>query len=68
MAHATESEPNGTMTPDSNSNDQLAVPSKRKRDSQDEPPAVEQKPAAPRRWPAGDQRDLVKSYFEVLTR
>ncbi|XP_044722156.1 uncharacterized protein HRG_05071 [Hirsutella rhossiliensis] len=72
MAHATAPEPNGAMTPDSDSNDQLAVPSKRKRDSGDEPPAeakhqVEQKPTAPRRWPAGNQRDLIKSYFDVLT-
>lgn len=73
MAHATAPEPNGAMTPDSESNEQLVVPSKRKRDSGDEPPPetkdhVEQKPAAPRRWPAGDQGDLVKSYFDVLTR
>ncbi|EQL03783.1 hypothetical protein OCS_00511 [Ophiocordyceps sinensis CO18] len=72
MAHATAPEPNGAMTPDSESNEQLVVPSKRKRDSGDEPPPetkdhVEQKPAAPRRWPAGDQGDLVKSYFDVLT-
>lgn len=73
MAQPTTLEPNGVSTPGSDSNDHLAIPGKRKRDVGDEGPDEvkeegEQKPAAPRRWAAGSQKDLVKSYFDVLMR
>ncbi|PNY24860.1 Uncharacterized protein TCAP_05190 [Tolypocladium capitatum] len=72
MAQPTTLEPNGVSTPGSDSNDHLAIPGKRKRDvggdeAQETKAEGDQKPTAPRRWAAGSQRDLVKSYFDVLT-
>ncbi|KAK8922903.1 hypothetical protein VCV18_006963 [Metarhizium anisopliae] len=72
MAQPTPVEPNGASTPVNDENRHLAVPGKRKRDSEDGAAAdemtgvEEQKPAAPHRWAAGEQKDLIKSYFDVL--
>lgn len=67
MAQPATLEPNGVSTPASDANDHVAVASKRKRDGDGEAQDHGDKAAAPRPWPAGSQRDLVKSYFEVLT-
>lgn len=66
-------ESNGVSTPGSDANDHLAVPGKRKRDLADEGADVKGgdstlDPDASRRWPAGSQKSLVKSYFDVLKR
>ncbi|KHO02071.1 uncharacterized protein MAM_01072 [Metarhizium album ARSEF 1941] len=72
MAQPTPVGANGASTPSNDENGHLAVPGKRKRDSKDgavgaEMTSVEeQKPAAPHRWAAGEQKDLIKSYFDVL--
>lgn len=74
MAQPTPVEPNGASTPVNDENRHLAVPGKRKRDSEDGAAAdemtgvEEQKPAAPHRWAAGEQKDLINSYFDVLKR
>ena len=74
MAQPTPAEANGASTPVSDENGHLAVPSKRKRDSEDDAGAdemtgvEEQKPTAPQGWTAGEQKDLIKSYFDVLKR
>ena len=73
MAQPTPIQQNGASSPVSDDSAQLAVPSKRKRDQDDEGDeemsgVQEQKSAAPRRWPAGEQKQFINSYFEVLKR
>ncbi|KAG6183680.1 hypothetical protein E4U27_001273 [Claviceps purpurea] len=60
--------------PTSDEHADLAVAGKRKRDSETDGAEAmmgveeeEQKPTAPARWAAGEQKDLIKNYFEVLT-
>lgn len=61
--------------PTSDEHTDLTVAGKRKRDSENDGAEAmtgveeeEQKPTAPARWAAGEQKDLIKNYFEVLTR
>ncbi|KAK2591602.1 hypothetical protein QQS21_010699 [Conoideocrella luteorostrata] len=70
MAQPTSADVNGASTPASDDNLLLTVPGKRKRDNEygaEEMTGVEeQKPTPPRQWVGGEQRDLIKNYFEVL--
>jgi hypothetical protein len=74
MAQPTPAEANGASTPVNDEIEHVAIPGKRKRDSEDDEGAdemtgvEEQKPTAPHRWAAGEQKDLIKSYFDVLKR
>ncbi|KAG6015719.1 hypothetical protein E4U54_003070 [Claviceps lovelessii] len=71
MTQPTPVDANGASTPTSDDAAHLAIPGKRKRDSEEAGAegmtgVEEQKPTAPRRWAAGEQKDLIKNYFEVL--
>lgn len=73
MAQPTPVDANGAPTPMSDDHGHLAVPGKRKRDSEENGAEAmsgveEPKPTAPHSWAAGKQKDLIKNYFEVLKR
>ncbi|KAG6011024.1 hypothetical protein E4U21_000055 [Claviceps maximensis] len=71
MPQSTPVDADGASTPVSDDAAPLAISGKRKRDSQEDGAEAmtgvkEQKPTAPDRWAAGEQKDLIKNYFEVL--
>lgn len=75
MAQPTPGETNGAVTLVGDENGHLTTPGKRKRDSEkmdavDEEmtDVPEYKPTAPHPWPAGKQKDLIKNYYDVLSR
>lgn len=72
MAQPATTKPNGVPEPASTENAQPVVPGKRKRDNGEEGDELDgfedEKPAATNGWPKGDQKELIKSYFEVLSR
>lgn len=72
MAQPATTKPNGILEPASTENAQPVVPGKRKRENGDDGDELDgfedEKPVITNGGPKGNQKELIKSYLEVLNR